>query len=89
MENVREWVEECGVCVGKELAQVSAVFLRLEDRAEGVDVGDAVCCYEGAVEDDVVVCVVFRVMGPVAWVLARGEHARACGNVFSSGTKSV
>jgi len=54
-----ERTEECAVGVFEELAQVGAVFLRLEDSVEGVDIRDAVSHREGTIEDDMVVCVMF------------------------------
>jgi len=45
-------MEECAVGVFEKCAQSHAVFLGLEDGAEGVDIGDAVGYGNGVVKDD-------------------------------------
>ena len=66
MQHVGERVEEGGVGVFEERAELCSVFLRLQDGAESVDVRDAVYCCERAVEDDVVAGVPLWVAGVCA-----------------------
>ena len=55
MEHTGEQMEEGWIGVFEEHAELYGVFLRLQDGAESVDVGDAVHCHKRAVEDDMVV----------------------------------
>jgi len=56
VEDRGEWMEERAVGIFEEGAKSVAIFLRLEDGVEGVDIGDAVWFGEGAVEEDVGLC---------------------------------